>query len=88
MGGVRRGSSLTGLGDRAQHEETQILWYIRRVGPLVEITVSSSLSRRQGPDSDKDPRVLPFLSAPIHYFGKTVSFVQDGHGGLFVLCIR
>lgn len=44
--------------------------------------------RGRGPDSPKDPHVLPFLSAPIHHFGKTVSFVQDGHGALFVLCIR
>lgn len=50
--------------------------------------MASSLSMGRGPDSDKGPHALPFLSAPIHHFRKTVSFVQDGHGGLFVLCSR
>lgn len=50
--------------------------------------MASSVSMGRGPGSDKDPHVLPFLSAPIHHFGKAVSFAQDGHGGLFVLCSR
>lgn len=43
--------------------------------------MASSLSMGRGPDSDKGPHVLPSLSAPIHHFRKTVSFVHDGHGG-------